>query len=129
MLFHIYIFLSIFFPHQILEWWHNICSKSWGRLVKTLIRISENTTHGGPTLLMSKSTKLEFFFRAVKNHNIKFSKLIVYFFREKLIFFGQEKNGNDMTTFDICFSRKFKSHIPPNERGRISPQLVITLIN
>ena len=79
--------------------------------------------------LMSKSTKLEFFFRAVKNHNIIFSKLFVYFFREKLIFWGQEKNGNDMTTFDICFSRKFRSHIPPNERGRISPQLVITLIN
>ena len=48
---YLYIFLSIFFPHQILEWWHNICSKSRGRLVKTLIRISENTTHGGPTLL------------------------------------------------------------------------------
>ena len=92
-------FLSIFFPHQILEWWHNICSKSRGRLVKTLIRISENTTHG-PTLLFSlmsttqsttKYQKKKFFFWCVLEIRKKFAQLFVYIFRERTNFLGGKK--------------------------------------
>ena len=105
----IYIFLSIFFPHQILEWWHNICSKSRGRLVKTLIRISENTTHG-PTLLFSLMSTTQSTTNVLEIRK-KFAQLFVYIFRERTNFLGGKKNGNDMT-FDMCFSRKFKSYMP-----------------
>ena len=81
--------MSDFFSHQTLEWWHNICSKSRGRLVKTLIRISENTTHG-PTLLFSLMSTTQSTTNVLEIRK-KFAQLFVYIFRERTNFLGGKK--------------------------------------